>query len=224
MDRRYFIANWKSHFTTAEAGVFLESLKGRIGEINSERDVIILCPSFTLLDYCSRKIKELNLPICLGAQNNSSNEDGAFTGEVSARQIKEFVSYVIIGHSERRRDQHETDDDVRSKIDQAKRVGLSVIQCIQEENSFVSEEADIVAFEPPSAISTFGTGVPDNPVEVERVLSVVGDRVNGKTLIYGGSVNPETIKGYADIAHCSGFLVGSASLDASTFLSLPLSC
>lgn len=224
MDRRYFIANWKSHFAMGDAEIYLNELKETIHTVDTEKNTLIICPSFTLLDYCSRKVSELSLPVKIGAQTVSSYEEGAYTGEVAARQIREFASFVIIGHSERRRYEHETDDDVKQKIEVAKRSDLQVIQCIQDSESFVSEMADIIAYEPPSAISTFGTGIPDDPARIEQVLSGIDQKINGKILIYGGSVNAETIGDYAHIPNCSGFLVGSASLDAKTFLSLPLAC
>lgn len=224
MDRRYFIANWKSHFTIEEADKFLTELNNGLGQIDLEKNVLIVCPSFTLLDFCSRKILELALPIQLGAQSVSSYEDGAYTGEVSARQAKEFASYTLVGHSERKKYQHETDEDVREKTDRAKAAGLQVIQCVQATESFIAPNADFIAYEPPSAISTFGEGVPDDPGDIEQTLSSIRLRCEGKVLVYGGSVNPETIKNYAHVPNCSGFLVGGASLDARTFLSLPLAC
>ena len=224
MDRQYFVANWKSHFTTNEAEHFLIQLQNQIHSIDTEKNVFIICPSLTMLEYVSRRIKEMNLPVLIGAQNLSPFPEGAYTGEVFAGQIKEYAQYVIIGHSERRKYNHETDDEIMKKAEQARSTGIKIIQCIQDENTKISEFADIIAYEPPSAISTFGTGVADDPEDVRRVLDII-DRISpSKILLYGGSVNTDTIGNYARIEKCSGFLIGSASLDAIQFLSLPASC
>lgn len=223
MDRHYFIANLKSHFTTQDSENYFEELKKTISNIDTKRNTLIFCPSFTLLELFNRKKREMNLPISIGAQNVSSFGEGAYTGEVFAGQLQNIAEYVIIGHSERKRYNHESDEDVMKKADLAKNAGLMVIQCIQDENSLISDKVDMIAYEPPSAISTFGTGTPDDPEDVERVLEHVSKRAGGKILIYGGSVNPETIKNYSSIRKCSGFLVGSASLNASEFLSLTTS-
>ncbi len=224
MNRHYFIANLKSHFTTPELENYFTEFQNNIHLVDLEKNVFIICPSFTLLGFASKKVKELNLPVSIGAQDVSSFEQGAYTGEVFAAQVKEFADYVIIGHSERKRYNHESDDDVMRKANLAKNVGLGVIQCIQDENSQIADAVEIIAYEPPNAISTFGTGVPDNPEDVKRVLDSVESRVPGKILVYGGSVNPTTVGNYASIEKCSGFLVGSASLNASEFLTLTTAC
>jgi triosephosphate isomerase len=224
MDRRYFIANLKSHFTIPEIEKYLVELQSQLNTVDIQQNCIIICPSFTLLDFTVKKSKELNLPIQIGAQNVSGFEAGAYTGEVFAEQVKEFAEYVIIGHSERKRYNHESEDDILKKAEQAKRVGLKIIQCVQDESSIVSEYAEIVAYEPPSAISTFGTGIPDSPEDVKRVLDQLDFTYPGKILTYGGSVKQNTIKNYSGIEKCKGFLIGGASLNASEFLTLPNSC
>ena len=224
MLRRYFIANWKSHMLLPDVDSYLSSLKENISTVNLEENVFVICPGFTLLDFVSKKIVELEIPVQVGAQNISEFGEGAYTGEVFGEQIKELATHVIIGHSERKRYAKESDEQILKKAEQAHKSGLSIIQCVQDENSIISDFADIIAYEPPSAISTFGTGVPDDPRDVERVLAIINQKRPGKILLYGGSVNHETIKMYDKIENCSGFLVGSASLEAQTFLSLSTAC
>lgn len=224
MLRRYFIANWKSHMVRSEVDSYLTILKENIQTINLEQNVFVICPGFTLLDFVNKKVTELQIPVQIGAQNISEFDAGAYTGEVYGAQIKDFATHVIIGHSERKRYNNETDEQVLKKAEQAHKSGLSIIQCVQDGNSAISDLVDIIAYEPPSAISTFGTGVPDDPDDVERVLGVISQKNPGKVLLYGGSVNHDTIGMYDKIENCSGFLVGSASLDASTFLSLSTAC
>ena len=217
MDKKLFIANWKSHKTKEEAISFFESLKDQIGKIDLSSKEIIIAPPFTLLAKCHYLIDEYKLPILLSAQNVSSFPEGAYTGEINAKQIKEFVQYVIIGHSERKRYLHETENDLENKIREATTEGLKVIQCIQDENAVVHKGAEIVAYEPPSAI---GSGNPDNPEHVDEVFKkVMADNPNVK-ILYGGSINENTYKQFLEIESLGGFLIGGASLETDSFISL----
>lgn len=220
MDKKIFIANWKSHKTVNETKDFLDGLKEGLKDIDLSNKEIILAPSYTALMMCGDYISKHSLPIKLSSQSLSSYPEGAYTGEVNAKQIKEFADYVIVGHSERKRYLNENENDIESKIKEAKDVGLKVIQCIQDENSELHKGSDIVAFEPPNAISTFGVGEPETPEHIMEVFNEIKDRLHDKILIYGGSVDAENIKSYAEIGSCKGFLIGSASLEVTSFLSL----
>ena len=176
-----------------------------------------MAPPFTLLSDAREFISTHNLPISLAGQNVSSFPKGAYTGEINAEQLKEFAEFVIIGHSERLKYLHETNNDLENKVREALEVGLRVIQCIQDENSIIQKGVEIVAYEPPSAI---GSGNPDEPEHIAQVFDKILQD-NGKyTLLYGGSVNPQTISQFKSITTLSGFLIGGASLDAQSFLSL----
>lgn len=217
MDTRYYIANWKSNKTKEEARLFLQGIKEGIGKIDLEGKKIILAPPFTLLDFCSQYIKEHSLPISLASQNVSSFPSGAYTGEVNARQIKEFAGYTIVSHSERLRYLHESESDIENKVREALNEGLIVIQCIQDEMSKVHKDITIVAYEPVSAI---GTGDPDDPDHISKVFDEVLRNNPSVKVLYGGSVNPQTISQFKSIGTLSGFLIGGASLDSTSFLSL----
>lgn len=219
MEKRLVIANWKSHKTTKEARDFLENFKEKLNSINFSNKEVVLAPSFVSLMLCREFIDNNSLPLKLCAQNVSSYPEGAYTGEVSAKQIKEFADYVIVGHSERKRYLNENENDVDSKIKEAKDQGLIVIQCIQDENSQIHDDADIVAYEPPNAISTFGN-TPETPEEIKKVFDSIKDRLNGRKLLYGGSVDKSNIKSYEEIEFCGGFLIGSASLTSQSFIDL----
>ena len=157
------------------------------------------------------------MSVSLSGQNVSSFPKGAYTGEINAEQLKEFAEYVIIGHSERLRYLHETNSDLENKVREALEVGLKVIQCIQDENSVIQKGVEIVAYEPPSAI---GSGNPDDPEHIAQVFERILQENNNYTLLYGGSVNPQTIAQFKTINTLSGFLIGGASLEAQSFLSL----
>lgn len=220
MDKKLFIANWKSHKTAGEALKFLEYVRDNITQINLSDKEIIIAPSFTLLPSCREFINSNSLPVKLSAQNVSSFQEGAYTGEVNAKQIREFADYVIVGHSERRKYMHENESDIDNKVRESKEAGIIVVQCIQDENSQLHKDTDIIAFEPPNAISTFGVGEAEDPKDMERVFASVADQLRGRKILYGGSVDSANIASYAQINSCGGFLVGGASLEPESFISL----
>jgi len=217
MDTKYFIANWKSNKNKADALEFLSIIKEGIGSMDLANKMVIVAPPFTLLDICRQYIDENNLPLKLASQNVSSFPKGAYTGEVNASQLKEFVDFVIVGHSERLKYMHESDMDIENKVREASQEGLRIIQCIQDEYSRVHKGAEIIAYEPPSAI---GSGTPDDPEHIAQVFKVITEQNSGVSVLYGGSVKPENISQFMSIEKLSGFLIGGASLEASTFLSL----
>lgn len=217
MDKKYYIANWKSHKTKEEATAFFEEFTKGISGKNVQDKEIIIAPSMTLLAKCRYLIDEKKLPVHLSAQNVSSFPEGAYTGEVSARQIKEFAEYVIIGHSERRKYLHESEADIENKVREAREQGLTIIQCIQDEDSVIHNGVDIVAYEPPSAI---GTGNPDTPEHISEVFMTITKHNPNAKVLYGGSVTSENVKSFLEIERLAGFLIGGASLEAASFLSL----
>lgn len=217
MEKRFFIANWKSHKTSQEVHAFFEYLKDNITKVDLKDKVLIIAPSYTDLMLCRNLIDKYSLPVHLAAQNVSSFPEGAYTGEINAKQIKEFADYVIVGHSERRKYMHEGEGDIENKIREASEEELHVIQCIQDEQSMVHKGVELVAYEPPNAI---GSGNPDSPEHVNQVFEVVSKENVGVHILYGGSVTPENIQNYLSIEKLGGFLIGGASLDASSFLSL----
>lgn len=217
MNKKYYIANWKSHKTKDEAIAFFEHLNANISDSDIKNKEIVIAPPMTLLAKCRYLTDKYELPISLSAQNVSAFPEGAYTGEVNARQIKEFAKFVIIGHSERRKYLHESESDIENKVREAQENGLSVIQCIQDENGVVHNGVEIVAYEPPSAI---GTGNPDTPEHIAEVFDVITSQNSSVKVLYGGSVNTDSIKSFLQIEKLGGFLIGGASLDAATFLSL----
>lgn len=213
-----FIANWKSHKTVEESLNFLKELKESLSNIDlSEKEIIIL-PQFVALSECVRFSREENVPVSFGVQNISPFPDGAYTGEVSARQAAEFAKYALLNHSERRKYFHETDEDLAKKYEETAKI-LTPIVCVQGADSFIPSGAEIVALEPPSAISTFGVGKPETKEELAGAFNAIREKTNA-SLIYGGSVTSKDIVGYKGIDSLSGFLVGAASLEVSSFTEL----
>jgi triosephosphate isomerase len=213
MKNHIIAANWKSNMTENEAKKWLEAFLAV--EIPEDLDVILFAP-FTLLDFVSSFISQNNLRLKLGAQNISQFDEGAYTGEVNAHQIKEFANYVLIGHFERRENFGEDTAVIKKKIENATLVGLIPLVCISDfdqarEFGFAKEA--IFAFEPVSAI---GSGNPEDSNKVAE-LSKKFSAAFENQLIYGGSINPDNAKEYLTIPGISGVLVGTESLSPQRF-------
>ncbi|MGA0325649.1 MAG: triose-phosphate isomerase [Limisphaerales bacterium] len=243
-DRRLIIAgNWKMNKTVAEA---LDLVQDLVREVQQVKEVdVVICPAFTALGEVSKKVIETN--IRLGAQNMSEQAAGAYTGEIAAEMLKEFlVRYVILGHSERRQYQEETDSLISKKALAAHAASIKPIVCVGETleqrdsgvtNDVVGSQVKgslagltssqmletIIAYEPVWAIGTGKTASSEQAQEVHHFIRGVlsdlhGDDVARQVRIqYGGSVKPGNARELMGQPDIDGALVGGASLDAKSF-------
>lgn len=212
MKKLFIVANWKSHKTTSSAVEWLSFFKDRPIPEGKE---IILCVPFTLLSVCAFFIHEHNLSFEVGSQDISLFEEGSFTGEINAGQIKEFADYVLLGHSEREKYFGETRDMVEKKAKQAQIVSLQTILCVPNAETAIPENTPIIAYEPPSAI---GSGLPDTSDNAELVAIKIKNNQGVQVVLYGGSVTSENVASFTQSSHIDGVLVGKASLDPEEFL------
>jgi len=243
-ERKLIIAgNWKMNKTVAEALTLVEDLKRDLAGVK-EVDVVI-APPFTALSEVSKAT--LDSTIRLAAQNMSENNFGAFTGEICAGMLKEFsVRYVILGHSERRQFQKETDALIAKKAAAAFAASLKPIVCIGEtlaerEGNQTEKVLDtqvrgslaglskeqmvetVLAYEPVWAIGTGKTAstqqAQDAHAFIRGVLAKMFDDATAKKvrIQYGGSVKPGNAKELLGQPDVDGALVGGASLEARSF-------
>jgi triosephosphate isomerase len=241
--RPLIAANWKMNMDTKSSASFINSFKKHIKKIKNTE--IVICPPFTLLNKINEAIK--NTKIKLGAQNMHFEEQGAYTGEVSALMLKDIsCEYVILGHSERRQYFNETDKFINKKIKSALKNKLKIILCIGEtlkqrnnnqtmkiiKNQLLNclksiNEKEIknitIAYEPIWAIGTGKNATPLQAEEVHKFIRELLTNIYNKNIskniriIYGGSVNPNNIKELMAMKNINGALVGGASLDAKSF-------
>ncbi len=243
-DRKLIIAgNWKMHKTAAEALALVKSLKIDLANIK-EVDVVV-CPPFTALAFVAKEVLESN--IRLGAQNMSEHHYGAYTGEIAAGMLKEFsVRYVILGHSERRHHQKESDELISKKAHAAHAASLRPIICVGEtlaerEGNLMEkvletqvrgslaglkpEQMDetIIAYEPVWAIGTGRTASTGQAQEAHAFIrglltGMFGETVARRVRIqYGGSVKPANARELMEQRDVDGALVGGAALDTRSF-------
>ena len=207
------IANIKANKTWEEIEKWLDQVADSAANFSG---TVIFCPSYPFLPSAAKKIKTGGLKIKLGAQDISRFEQGAYTGEVAASQLGAICQYAIIGHSERRKNLKETDQDLQSKVKNAKNANIEPIFCVQDENTKIPNGVKIVAYEPVFAI---GTGNPDTP-ENAKSMSGKLKSLSEYVVIYGGSVTSANVKSFLEKDVLDGVLVGGASLDASEFIKI----
>lgn len=212
MSTNLIVANIKSYETLEEGNSWIEKFLAHKASLsNLTQKEIIICPPFTLLLSFSSAFLGINIKI--GAQNVSPFEEGAYTGEITAKQIKDFAEYVLIGHSERRKNFAETDDMLKKKTEISLNYGLKPIFLVQSKDVMIPQGVGVVAYEPVFAI---GSGNPDTPENADEVAEVLKSE-NDYQVLYGGSVTPENVKNFTSKANINGVLVGGASLDPEEF-------
>jgi len=243
-DRKLIIAgNWKMNKTVAEALDLVRDLKLDLTNVK-EVDMVV-CPPFTALEEVSRAILDSN--IRLGAQNMSEHNVGAYTGEIAAIMLKEFsVRYVILGHSERRQYQKESDALIALKAQAAHAASLKPIICVGETlaereagrtqqvldtqvrgclSSLTKDQMaeSIVAYEPVWAIGTGKTATSAQAQEAHAfirglITRLFDDTISRRVRIqYGGSVKPSNARELMSQPDVDGALVGGASLESRSF-------
>jgi triosephosphate isomerase len=163
------------------------------------------------------------IPMLLGAQDISPFSSGTYTGAVSGHMIKDLVSYVLVGHSERRNNFGEREPELLEKMIKLKEVNLEPIYCVQDEKTRVPDTCHLVGFEPPWAISSGDPtkGHPDSPEHASEVIAIIKkSSTQAISVFYGGSTTSENVAGYANQLAIDGVIPGGASLKAETFYNL----
>lgn len=228
MARKIIVANWKMHPASAKEANRLFKEYRKLGA-STAADMVV-CPPSLYLALAGKGLK-------LGVQNIATEEVFGQTGEISSTMAKSIgATYVIIGHSERRRAQKETDELINQKVLAALQARLRVILCVGESSqvrakgfsaakSYVEAQlaadlknvpegsALIIAYEPIWAI---GSGTADNPAEAAAMASAI-TAASGYRVIYGGSVTSQNARDFLQYKEIYGALVGGASLKAGEF-------
>lgn len=240
--KKLIIGNWKMNLDMHEASLYVHQLAGLI---KVRRDVeVVLAPTLLAIQSLSLQVERRQFK--LAVQNLYWRDHGAFTGEVSATQLRGIVDYAIIGHSERRHVFNETERDIRHKVQAAIRNHIKPVLCIGEtadersrdemrdvlHDQLTSGLANVtsdefgqitIAYEPVWAI---GTGDNALPADVRRASNAIRSHIKHLygakaaeevRVLYGGSVTADSASDYLAIQGIDGLLVGGASLNAHTF-------
>ena len=239
-DPRPLVAgNWKMNGLAVSEGELTKIVNGAAGI----KAGLMICPPATLIaDFAAAARRSA---VAIGGQDCDAASSGAHTGDIAAEMLKDAGAVaVIVGHSERRTDHHETDAQVRAKALAAHRAGLIAIVCIGEQRTerevgetlaVLGRQIDgslpdaasglVIAYEPVWAI---GTGLTPTAADVaeahafirKKLVERYGADGSGVRILYGGSVKPANAKELLTIADVNGALVGGASLKAADFLGI----
>jgi triosephosphate isomerase len=245
MRKPIIAGNWKMYKTKDDALAFIYAVNLAVPSKDLVESVIC-APSIFLRDLVKREGENIKI----GAQNMHYANEGAYTGETSAAMLKSYgVDFVVIGHSERRAYFNETDETVNLKVIQAINNDITPILCVGEsleireagttdqvvkkqiEKAYLNIDAEealktVIAYEPIWAIGTGRTATPVQANDTIKAIRKVLQNLYGKEvaeavrILYGGSVNTKNIESLLSMSDIDGALVGGASLDPTSFLTL----
>lgn len=243
MRKALIAGNWKMFKTEEEAVLFTEELARRVADVEDRE--ILICPPFVYIHLLVHTLVGSN--VLVGAQNVFWEDQGAFTGEVSAPMIRSIgARFIIIGHSERRQYFAETDETVNKRLMACLKASLTPIVCVGESlqereagrtldvigaqlrgglKGVAAQDAPhlVIAYEPVWAIGTGKTATPQIAQEVHAFIRSVLIEILGQAsaeairILYGGSVKPDNVDDLMAQADIDGALVGGASLEAASF-------
>lgn len=249
MRQQIVAGNWKMNGTIPETEHLISALLS--GDSNNKRATVVVCPPYTSLSSAARIVVDSH--ISLGAQDMSEHQAGAYTGEISAEMLLTVgVTFVILGHSERRQYHAESDDLVNRKARVALAAGLTPIICVGEtldereagrteavvaaqvNGCLAGMSADdlnkiVIAYEPVWAIGTGRTATPEQAQAVHALIRGIVREMDTRAaerlpILYGGSVKPTNAKELMVQPDIDGSLVGGASLNADDFISIINAC
>jgi triosephosphate isomerase (TIM) len=239
--------NWKMNLDHLQSIAFVQKLAWALKDAGYQQKQVEVAvfPPFTDLRSVQTLIGADDLPLALGGQDLSVYDDGAHTGDISGVFLKALdCAYVIVGHSERRADHHESDDVVAAKAVAAVRNGLVPIVCVGETaedlekfgpskvpveqlgvvlEQLTATDDYVIAYEPVWAIGSGQAATPEQAETVARALRTAIEEKHGKEaadrtrILYGGSVKSGNIAGFMKRDNVDGALVGGASLDVAEF-------
>ncbi|MBP9791740.1 MAG: triose-phosphate isomerase [Rickettsiales bacterium] len=243
---KYIVGNWKMNLLSKDS-IELSSSINEFLKDNKVTNQVVICPSFTLLPIVSMCIEDKKF--CLGAQDCSVAERGAYTGDVSGEMLSDLgCKYVIVGHSERRRLCKETSEVVREKAEKVYTHNMTPIICVGESladrdsgRTFevlaeqvlsslpeIQGQELIIAYEPVWAI---GSGMKPQESEIESVAIFLRELIHRKfvftkrvKILYGGSVNENNCYSIINLENIDGLLIGNASLESQSFINIIKCC
>jgi len=244
-DKTLIIGNWKMNLGVHEASLYLHKLD-KVVKIHRNVEVVI-APTMLAIQTLSLQVNLRQMK--LAAQNFYYRDHGAYTGEVSASQLRGIVQYALVGHSERRHVFNESDKDIRAKVQAAIRNNIRPVLCVGETAgekaagetkdilydqligglaNITSEELEqvVIAYEPVWAIGTGQNALPpDVTAAIQSIRAQLKHLYGAKAsqnvqVLYGGSVTADSAGGYLALPEVDGLLIGGASLDEHAFANI----
>ena len=248
MRRNIVAGNWKSNELFSQADELINDIAEGLREFDNTDVDVIVCPPFPYLELVGDASEDVEFFV--GAQNVSKFDNGAFTGEVSAKMLQSMnIDYCIVGHSERRKYFNETNQDVAEKVNKLLEADINPIVCVGESleqreagthfeliRSQVSEglfhldceqiKRTVIAYEPVWAIGTGKTATKKQAQELHAFIRGMlaekysDDVAQEVSILYGGSCNAKNARELFAQTDVDGGLIGGASLKAADFIEI----
>lgn len=218
---KYVIANWKCYKTSEDGRLWLEKF-ARLYRPHVDLQVVI-APTFLSLESLAAHLDRLRLAgIALAAQDISPFPRGGYTGEIAADMVAGLARYVVVGHNERRRYFHESNQQIVNKVIEAADARLVPIVCVDSATSLplLGAIADldvdqlIVAYTP---VDSLNFNIPESPAKVGETVHHINQMFPRWPVVYGGGLLPGNADGYLERSSLSGLFVGASSLEPETF-------
>lgn len=217
----HVIANWKCYKTSEDGRRWLDRF-AEIYQPHADLQVVV-APSFLSLESLAAHLDRQKIEsVALAAQNISPFPRGGYTGEIAADMVAGLVRYVIVGHGERRRYFHESNQQIVNKITEATDAKLIPIVCVDSTSSLpllgtvadLDIEQLLVAYTP---VNSLNFNIPESPVKVGESINHIRQMFPRWPVVYGGGLLPENVEGYLKLSGLAGLFVGASSLVPETF-------
>jgi triosephosphate isomerase len=219
--KRYVIANWKCHKTSEDGRRWLDRFS-RLYTPHTDLQVVV-APSFLSLESLAVHLDRLALAkVALAAQNISPFPRGGYTGEIAADMVAGIARYVIIGHNERRRYFHESNQDIVNKVIETADARLVPIVCLDSARALpilgaledVEVDQLVVAYTP---VESLNFNIAESPAKVGEAVNHIRQMFPRWPVIYGGALIPANVRSYLQLPGLCGVFVGASSLEPDPF-------
>lgn len=216
---KYIIGNWKANKNLRETQQWVDQFTSKDLDVLKGQVTIVVCPPYPFIPLLNEAFMNYD-HVHVGSQDISQYGAGTYTGEVPAHSLQDLVEYTLVGHSERHKHSHETQNSVDQKAQNASDANIEPIVLVRNEKDMIPSHVKHICYEPSDAISSGNLETGSGKTEsVDDILSMKArlQLPDNVVYYYGGSVSPSNIRDFMSQSEIDGVIVGAGSLDPDTF-------